>query len=202
MTAEQYYGGYDIELKASQAGLQTRLEKILKSLAADPEQAPAEHFLSRIKSPESAAEKLRRRGLPEDADSAIQNLTDLIGVRIVTHFVGDVYRILEEIRKSSEWRILTVKDYISCPKPNGYRSLHILLEIPFPDDEIPMITAEIQMRTIAMDCWASLEHQMRYKKHISGMDTGLIESELKRCADEMASTDLTMQTIREMIQSQ
>lgn len=93
---------------------------------------------------------------------------------------------------------MNVKDYIALPKPNGYRNLHVIVQLPFGNSEIPFIRGEIQLRTIAMDCWASLEHQMRYKKNI--LDTALIQSELLRCAEEMASTDLTMQAIREMIQ--
>ena len=98
---------------------------------------------------------------------------------------------------STVWRVVTVKDYIANSKPNGYRSLHVILALPFGVGGIEEIRTEIQLRTIAMDCWASLEHQLKYKKNIG--NTELIVSELKRCADEMASTDLSMQTIRDLI---
>ena len=104
----------------------------------------------------------------------------------------------ELIEKNDHWKVVTVKGYIANAKPNGYRSLHVLLNLPFGVGGIDAINVEIQLRTIAMDCWASLEHQLKYKKHIK--NTALIVDELKRCADEMASTDLSMQTIRDLIQ--
>lgn len=196
----KYYGAYLARLNKVQEELIGYVYGLLGDLTENSETTPVEHIVSRIKSPDSVMEKLERLGYPTDAKSALVYLSDLVGGRIVTHFVGDVYTILNRLQEEGEWQIIEVKDYISSPKPNGYRSLHVILRVPFGDEEIPFIAAELQLRTIAMDCWASLEHQMRYKKHIS--NTKLIEAELKRCADEMASTDLSMQTIREMIQNQ
>lgn len=192
-----YYGPYFEKLVQARDNLLLKIRKLLEELTEDPEHMPAEHIRSRIKSADSTRDKLRRLGCPTDAESALDTLSDVIGIRIVTHFVGDVYAILEKLKRDSGWEIVTVKDYIASPKPNGYRSLHVILKIPFGDAKRPFIRTEIQLRTIAMDCWASLEHQIKYKKEIS--DVTLIVAELKRCADEMASTDLSMQTIREMI---
>ena len=196
---EQYFGKYLEKLKKAEREMLEKINELLEGIDRNPENAPAEHIRSRIKNPDSIREKLGRQGRPADCRSALTFLSDIIGVRIVTHFIGDVYTVLEELEKNSGWEIVAVKDYIANPKPNGYRSLHVILKLPFQDEEMPFILTEIQIRTIAMDCWASLEHQLKYKKSIS--DTELIVSELKRCADEIASTDLTMQTIREMLRA-
>lgn len=194
---KDFYGIYFEKLESIERSMLDETGKMLDSLGADPETAPAEHVKSRIKSPASLCEKLERLGLPVSAESGLRELSDIIGLRVVTHFVGDIYGVLSLIEENPAWRVVRIKDYIASPKPNGYRSLHVLLAVPFGVGGIDEIRAEIQLRTIAMDCWASLEHQLRYKKDVK--NTALLEAELKRCADEMASTDLTMQTIRDMI---
>ena len=176
--------------------LNTEIQAMLDSISTDSETALAEHIKCRVKSAESLKEKLRVRGFP--ARAGLENLSDLVGARVITHFVGDIYTVLDLIQKNDSWRVVQVKDYIADMKPNGYRSLHVLLNVPFGVGGISDIDIEIQLRTIAMDCWASLEHQLKYKKDIK--NTALIVEELKRCADEMASTDLSMQTIRDLIQ--
>ncbi len=202
MTEEQklFYGEYSDSIESILNEILFKLKSILDGISTDPEQVPFEHLISRIKGVDSAREKLMKKGLPADADSALENLSDIIGIRVVTHFVGDIYDILDKISANDSWKVVNVKDYIASPKPNGYRSLHVIITLPLAGTGagFPVyINAEIQLRTIAMDCWAALEHQMRYKKDIE--DTALIYAELKRCADEMASTDLTMQTIREVL---
>lgn len=196
-TDRDYYGEYAQLLIDKQKMILDEVDVILNNLTPDPEHAPAEHIISRIKSSESLEGKLKRQNLPAGAASGLEHLMDLIGVRIVTHFTGDVYAVLDGIRKSSLWEVDQIKDYIANPKPNGYRSLHVIIKFPVEAPGFNSIKAEIQLRTIAQDCWASLEHQLKYKKDIK--NTQLIVAELKRCADEMASTDLTMQTIRDMI---
>jgi GTP pyrophosphokinase len=161
-----------------------------------------EHFSARIKSDESMREKCVRKGLPVNAHSALKELTDSVGIRLISGFIDDVYRNVEEIRKIPDIRIVKEKDYIRHAKENGYRSYHMIvaLKTPFPDvdgNNPGEYFAEIQLRTIAMDSWAALEHKLKYKKNIS--NTKLIVAELKRCADEMASTDMSMQTIRDLI---
>lgn len=192
-----FYGIYADKLIETGEMMEREINKMLDSISTDPELAPAEHIKCRIKGSESLREKLRKNNLPETAEAGLKNLSDLVGARVVTHFVGDIYDILALIEANDCWKVLKVKDYIADMKPNGYRSLHVLLTLPFGIGGIDTIDTEIQLRTIAMDCWASLEHQLKYKKNIK--NTALIEGELKRCADEMASTDLSMQTIRDLI---
>ena len=192
-----FYGPYAEGLERTKELMLHEIQRILDSISTDSETAPAEHLKCRIKGSESLKEKLRRKGLEETPENGLRELSDLVGARVVTHFVGDIYTVLEKIEKSDKWKVCEIKDYIANAKPNGYRSLHVIIEVPFGTGGVNSIRTEIQMRTIAMDCWASLEHQLKYKKHIR--NTGLIVEELKRCADEMASTDLTMQTIRDMI---
>ena len=191
MTPEdmQFYGEFAPALEANEKIMLTEVQRILDSISTDSETRLAEHIKSRIKSSGSLCEKLERQGLPVSAESGLRDLSDIIGLRVVT--------VLEKIENSTVWRVVTVKDYIANSKPNGYRSLHVILALPFGVGGIEEIRTEIQLRTIAMDCWASLEHQLKYKKNIG--NTELIVSELKRCADEMASTDLSMQTIRDLI---
>ena len=194
----RFYGEFMPKLEETENLLMREIQAMLDSISTDAETALAEHIKCRIKGVDSLCEKLRRFELEETAACALRNLSDIVGVRVVTHFVGDIYTVLELIEKNEHWKVVTVKDYIANAKPNGYRSLHVLLSLPFGVGGIDNINVEIQLRTIAMDCWASLEHQLKYKKNIK--NTALIVEELKRCADEMASTDLSMQTIRDLIQ--
>jgi putative GTP pyrophosphokinase len=202
----QYYGSYAQSLVNTEQTVLKELDKILDELTDDPEHSPYEHIISRIKSAGSVRDKLERKGFPADALTGLRELSDIIGIRIVTHFVGDIYLILSKLREHENWQAVKEKDYIAKPKKNGYRSYHIIMKVPIvvegengnSKDGCPeSIRIEIQLRTIAMDCWAALEHQMRYKKDVK--NTALIADELKRCADEMASTDLTMQTIRDVL---
>ena len=186
------YGPYLPELEQVRTRLMDEIERIRTDLSDRLGMDPVEHCLSRIKTEESMREKCRRKGLPETVDSALFRIHDAIGIRVVAAFVSDVYRIRDLLSQVNGLRITEEKDYIRHAKPNGYRSLHLIL---LCDEKW---YAEIQLRTISMDTWAALEHHMRYKKKIS-RNLPLIEAELKRCADELASTDLSMQTIRDMI---
>lgn len=194
----RFYGIYAPRLQEITRELLGKVRMILDGISSDTETAPAEHLKARVKSADSICEKLRRNGHAATAESGLRHLSDVIGLRVVTHFVGDIYTVLEQMQRDTSWRVLLIKDYIANPKPNGYRSLHVILAIPFDHGGIDNLLVEVQLRTIAMDCWASLEHQLKYKKNIKNAE--LIVGELKRCADEMASTDLTMQTIRDLIQ--
>ena len=161
---------------------------------------PVEHRKGRIKSEDSMIEKLTRKGLSINVDNALHQIHDAVGVRIVCSFVNDVYDMVNLIKSLDDLEVIKEKDFIANPKPNGYRSYHIIVKMKISTPEgIVELPAEIQLRTIAQDSWEALEHQLKYKKNISNVE--LIQSELKRCADEMASTDLTLQTVREMINS-
>ena len=152
---------------------------------------PIEHLKGRIKTEESMREKCRRFELEETPENALNKLFDSIGIRIVCSFIDDVYAMRDYICAHPDIEIINEKDYIKNVKPNGYRSLHIITRVKG-------YYVEIQLRTISMDTWAALEHHIRYKKDINA-NTSLIFDELKRCADELASTDASMQTIRNLI---
>ncbi len=190
--SDSIYGPYLSELERIRASLVSEIERIRAELAASLGMDPVEHCLSRIKTEQSMRDKCRRKGFPETTESALQRIHDAIGIRVVAAFVSDVYRIRTLLSQIDGVQIVEEKDYIRHAKPNGYRSLHLIVQCE------ERWYAEIQLRTISMDTWAALEHHMRYKKKIS-RNLPLIEAELKRCADELASTDLSMQTIRDMI---
>lgn len=140
-------------------------------------------------------EKLEKRQLPVTCEAALHEVYDAVGIRVVCAFAEDVYQVVSWLADRPYIRVIQSKDYIAYPKPNGYRSYHMLIELQ--EGEEKGYFAEIQVRTIATDFWATLEHQIKYKKSIP--NEALIRAELKRCADEIASVDLSMQTIREII---
>lgn len=161
---------------------------------------PVASVQTRIKSAESMRGKLERQQLPITADSALHKVWDAAGVRLICPFVEDIFTTLELVQTIPGIQILQEKDYIHHPKPNGYRSYHVVLSIPLrftrsqPGEPVWL---ELQMRTLAMDCWASIEHRLKYKREV--LHQALIVDELKRCADEIASTDLSLETIRHLI---
>ena len=178
--------------------VQTKLEVLNDDLKSRYQRNPIHSIKSRIKKPVSLAKKLRKKGLPVSVDSIKGNINDVAGVRVICSFVDDIYTISEMLTSQTDITLISQKDYIEHPKPNGYRSYHMIIKLPvhLPDCTRELF-AEIQLRTIAMDCWAALEHELKYKHTIPNQE--LLQKELKRCSDEMASTDLTMQTIRQVI---
>lgn len=154
---------------------------------------PIEHISYRIKSEESMINKLTRKGLSLTAQNAIETVHDAVGIRVVCAFLNDVYMIRDHLRDIPDFEVFEEKDYIRHAKENGYRSYHMILRIRETG------FAEIQLRTISQDTWAALEHNIHYKKEKTEIEK-LISDELKRCADELASTDLSMQTIRDLIE--
>ena len=148
----------------------------------------------RLKSYDSVCKKMQKKGLDLNFDLALEKINDLIGVRAVCAYVDDIYKVSDWITLQNDIEVVNIKDYIAYPKPNGYRSYHMIIHLNDLN-----LNAEIQIRTIALDFWANLEHQMKYKKNIK--DEIMIRSELKRCADEIASIDLSMQTIKDLIQN-
>ncbi|WP_048588134.1 GTP pyrophosphokinase family protein [Lactobacillus jensenii] len=161
-----------------------------------------EHFEGRVKSEKSMIEKCQRKGLPLIPESALIENRDSIGIRIVTNFVDDIYTVIRLLESKKDLHIVKKKDYIKNAKPNGYRSYHLIIDKKVNFEDIKgqkpgHYFIEIQLRTIAMDTWASLEHEMKYKHNIKNPEQ--ISKELKRVADELASCDLSMQTIRQLI---
>ncbi len=181
--------------------VKTKLEVLNDELSVRNSRNPIEMIKSRVKKPMSIVEKLQRRGLEVSLDSMINNLDDVAGIRIICSFLDDIYAVADMLVRQDDIRVIAVKDYIKNPKPNGYRSYHMIVEIPvfFSEMKKPM-RVEVQIRTIAMDFWASLDHQLKYKKE---MDNAVeIGEELKRCADVIAQTDKRMLEIRQQIEAQ
>ena len=156
---------------------------------------PINGIHTRIKSIPSIMEKLERKGFEVSPESVEKNLNDVAGVRVICSFEEDVYKLAEAFLKQDDVTLIEIKDYIKNPKPNGYRSLHLIVAIPiFLEKEKKMMKVEIQLRTIAMDCWASLEHQLRYKK---GKEfTEDMQSALLKCADLSRELDSEMDRLR------
>lgn len=189
---ESIYGDHLPEMEQVMGEILEEISAVRAEMKEKYGSDPVEHCLSRIKSEDSMREKCRRKGLPETTDSALNKIYDAIGIRVVCAFIDDVYAIRDRLKAMDGCEVIEEKDYIRHVKPNGYRSLHLILRFR------SLYYAEIQIRTISMDTWAALEHHLKYKKDVSG-NTDLIVAELKRCADELASTDMSMQTIRDMI---
>ncbi len=178
--------------------VRTKFEILNDDLSIDIERNPIEMIKSRIKSAESILAKLDRLGLEHTVEAIEDNIFDVAGVRVICSFVEDIYRVAEMFVSQDDIKVLTVKDYIKNPKENGYRSYHIIVEIPvFFSNCKRYMKVEVQLRTIAMDFWASLEHKMRYKKNIGKAQE--IQDELRECAAVIASTDFKMQEINKTI---
>ena len=155
---------------------------------------PIHSVTSRIKSPDSTRQKLARHGLPYTIDNVMNNLNDIAGVRIICKYITDIYHVRDLLLKSDRYTFIKEKDYIKTPKPSGYRSLHLIVETDVSvDGKNRKIRCEIQLRTSAMDSWASLEHNMRYKSDLP--ENEQINESLKSCAEALHNTDLEMQRI-------
>ena len=162
---------------------------------------PIESIKTRLKSPKSIVEKMGRLGVPVSAANIEKTLSDVAGVRIICSFVDDIYRLADMLALQDDVYILKTKDYIKNPKPSGYRSLHLIVETPiFLSNEKRFMRVEIQLRTIAMDFWASLEHKLRYKKDIPEAHAKEIAQQLYACAQVVSDTDRQMLDIRRQIE--
>lgn len=193
--ADDIYGGQRPQMEAALDELVQVIKDLRSTMTAETGFDPIEHILARVKSDESMREKCRRKGLPETPESALNELYDALGMRIVCSFLSDVYALRDHLATNPHVEVLEERDYIRHAKPNGYRSYHMIIRTR------QGYYAEVQLRTISMDTWAALEHHLHYKKKLGG-NQKLIVQELKRCADELASTDVSMQTIRDMILSE
>lgn len=159
---------------------------------------PIEHVSSRVKSPRSIIDKALRRGLELSPATIRAGVTDIAGVRITCSFIADTYRVLESLTSQADVQVLTVKDYIAQPKPNGYKSLHAIVEIPVFLSTGPVpVTVEVQIRTIAMDFWASLEHKIHYK--YDGEVPEHLAASLSEAADVASQLDRRMETLHEEV---
>ncbi|MEE1087315.1 MAG: GTP pyrophosphokinase family protein [Schaedlerella sp.] len=161
---------------------------------------PIEHIKTRIKTPESIVKKLRRGGHEVTIENMLKYINDIAGVRLICSFTSDIYRLAEMIGNQSDLKVLTIKDYIKKPKDSGYTSYHMLVSVPiFLSDSVVETKVEIQIRTIAMDFWASLEHKIYYK--FEGSAPEYISQELQECAEMIAALDDRMLSLNETIQA-
>lgn len=158
---------------------------------------PIESIKTRLKSPESLANKLARKGFPMSVESVEQNIYDVAGVRVVCTFPDDLYTLADALLTQDDVRLIERRDYVANPKPSGYRSLHLIIETPiFLEAEKRLMKVEVQLRTISMNFWASLEHQLRYKKSLDEEEAVAVEAELASLAESAANLDSRMQALR------
>ena len=180
--------------------VETKFNILNNRLSLQGEHNPIESIKSRVKELESIIRKLEKRNLPIEIKSVEENLKDVAGVRVVCSFVDDIYRIEECFLAQEDVTLIERKDYIRNPKPSGYRSLHLIVKTPiYTENGKKDMFVEVQMRTIAMDFWASLEHKLRYKKNLDPQIAEELAEELKACAEESARLDESMLRIRERI---
>ena len=182
--------------------VKTKFEVLDNELSINSEQNPILSIESRIKKPVSILEKLQRKNMEVSIYNIEHNLYDIAGIRIICCFPKDIYTLAKKICEQDDIRLIERKDYIKNPKPNGYRSLHLILEVPvfFMNEKKPM-KVEVQMRTIAMDFWASIEHKLYYKKQTDGFPDSVSE-DLGICAEQLHTIDMKMQEISERIYHQ
>ena len=179
--------------------IETKLKVLNAEFSLAHSRNPFESIKTRLKSPMSILEKLKRKGYDVCLENIEKNLFDIAGVRVICSFVEDIYTLEKLLVNQDDIILVERKDYIASPKPNGYRSLHLILDIPiFLSTGKKHMKVEVQFRTIAMDFWASLEHKLKYKKDIENAQE--IASELKTCADTISAMDLQMERIRKKIE--
>lgn len=180
--------------------IETKFNVLNEQFSIQHNRNPIEGIKSRLKSMDSILEKLKRRGLPFSAEAIEENLSDVAGVRVICSFVQDIYALADCLLRQDDITLVRRKDYIKSPKESGYRSLHLIVEVPiFLMNQKRNMKVEIQLRTIAMDFWASLEHKLQYKKNIPDREARIITQELRECAAISTELDLRMERIKDRI---
>lgn len=197
------YGPYEETLEAILSDVEERIRQLNQQEIDNHRPKLYEHLIGRVKTAASMEEKCQRKNYPLTVESALRRCRDAVGIRIVCNFISDIGRYLAILRDADWCSVVKEKDYITKAKPNGYRSYHLILDVSENyrdvDGQNPgHFYVEIQLRTIAMDSWASLEHEIKYKHQIKNPER--IGKELKRCVDQLASCDIQMETIRQLIQ--
>ena len=180
--------------------IETKFKVLNQEYSLEYDRNPIESIKTRIKSYESILKKIRKKNIPINLESIEENIRDIAGVRVICSFPEDIYEIAESFLRQDDIILIEKKDYIKEPKPSGYRSLHLIVQVPiFLQKTKKFVYVEVQLRTIAMDFWASLEHKLRYKKNIPAEQEKLIQEELYDCSIQSAELDKRMQDIRNMI---
>ncbi len=180
--------------------VRTKLEVLNDELSIRNSRNPIEFIESRIKRPLSIVDKLKRYGEPVNVEAIERSLNDVAGIRVICPFIDDIYSVADMLLSQDDITLIKKKDYIENPKPNGYRSLHLILEVPvfFSNQKKPM-RVEVQIRTIAMDFWSSVDHQLKYKHDVPNADE--LSAQLKECADIISQTDMRMLAIKNQLYS-
>ncbi len=196
------YGKYAPTLDKLLDQMMTQFEQLNKNYEKGHGERLYEHLRGRVKSEASMEGKCKRKDLPLTPQSALRANRDSVGLRVVCNFIDDIYTCIDFIKQWDNVNVYQEKDYITNAKTNGYRSYHMIFDVTVHDEDVDgnipgHYFVEVQLRTIAMDTWASLEHDMKYKHQIKNPE--MIGNELKRVADELASCDVSMQTMRQLI---
>ena len=187
---------YDSALKR----VNTKIEILNNEFTNRYDYNPIEHIKSRLKTADSIVKKLKKDGYEVTIENMMEHLSDIAGIRIICSFTSDIYRIADMLRSQNDIRVISVKDYMRHPKESGYKSYHMLVTVPvFLSDRIVDVKVEIQIRTVAMDFWASLEHKINYK--FEGKAPEHIRRELVECAKMVSQLDARMLALNEEIQS-
>lgn len=180
--------------------IETKFRVLNEYFALRDERNPIESIKSRLKSFDSIREKMERKGLPLRFDLIESTLNDVAGVRVVCSFLDDIYMLADCLLQQDDVTLIERKDYIKNPKPNGYRSLHLIVEIPiFLSGEKRLVRVEVQLRTIAMESWANLEHRLRYKKQLTDEQQTIMDAELSECAEMSILLDEKMQRLKDIV---
>ena len=182
--------------------IETKFRVLNERFSLHHDRNPIDAIQNRLKSPDSILDKMVRKNLPFTLEAIAENIFDIAGVRVICSFIDDIYMLADCLLQQDDIRLIRRKDYIENPKPNGYRSLHLIVEVPiFLQDEKRLMKVEVQLRTIAMDFWASLEHQLRYKKDLPPEVIAKTEAQLYECAKLSSVLDTHMQDIKDTIES-
>lgn len=193
---EQFFANYSCAIME----IETKFKVLNEQFSLKYDGNPIESIHSRVKDYDSIIRKVIRKKIPRDLQSIEENISDIAGVRVVCSFVDDIYRLADCLLQQDDITLIRRKDYIKNPKPTGYRSLHLIVSVPiFLENEKKDVKVEVQLRTIAMDFWASLEHKLRYKKNISPEMMDKLANELTDCAEISASLDSRMQNVKNLI---
>ena len=181
--------------------VETKFNVLNEEFSLQYDRNPIENVKSRLKSTDSIIRKLKKKELPFSLEAMQENINDVAGIRVICSFPEDIYMLADCLLNQDDIKLITKKDYIKNPKKSGYRSLHLIIEVPiFLKNEKRYMKVEVQLRTIAMDFWASLEHKLRYKKNISLEQAEIISKELLECSEISATLDKRMEDIRNRIE--
>lgn len=186
--------------KCAMMEIETKFKVLDEQFSLRYDRNPIEAIKTRLKSPESLANKMQRKNLPMTIDAIENNVYDVAGIRVICSFPEDIYTLADCLLQQDDITLIEKKDYIKNPKESGYRSLHLIVEVPiFLENEKRLVKTEVQLRTIAMDFWASLDHKLQYKKDISPSEAEEISKSLAECAQTISELDRKMEDIKNRI---